>query len=160
PTWGSQSSTISPSVRTTTRNTPWVLGCCGPMFSSISSLRKSETCGGVVRGSAAISFSHHVVLHAVVVVRRLVVLAEGMPLPVLGATDPNEVVMALEPDPHEVPGLPLVPVGGPPDVLDAGNHRGFARHEHPHPDPVSDIADVLEVVEGLELGPAVDRRQA
>src|SRR5438045_3030926 len=33
----------SPSVRSTSRRTPWVLGCCGPMFTSISSVRTSNS---------------------------------------------------------------------------------------------------------------------
>src|SRR5438270_11345300 len=34
---------ISPSVRSTSRNTPCVLGCCGPMLTSISSVRTSNS---------------------------------------------------------------------------------------------------------------------
>src|SRR5690242_1207738 len=33
----------SPSVRRTRRSTPWVLGCCGPMLTSISSVRTSNS---------------------------------------------------------------------------------------------------------------------
>src|SRR5581483_6393184 len=33
----------SPSVRSTRRSTPWVLGCCGPMLTSISSVRTSNS---------------------------------------------------------------------------------------------------------------------
>src|SRR5947209_3331406 len=43
---------ISPSVRSTRRSTPCVLGCCGPMLTSNSSVRTSNSttvgsCGGV-----------------------------------------------------------------------------------------------------------------
>src|SRR5262249_48624357 len=34
---------ISPSVRSTSRSTPCVLGCCGPMLTSISSVRTSNS---------------------------------------------------------------------------------------------------------------------
>ena len=34
---------ISPSVRRTRRSTPWVLGCWGPMLTSISSVRTSNS---------------------------------------------------------------------------------------------------------------------
>src|SRR5262245_48244922 len=56
---GSTSEMISPSVRSTRRSTPWVLGCCGPMLTSISSVRTSNSmmvgsCVGVV--AVAISF--------------------------------------------------------------------------------------------------------
>src|SRR5262245_4904914 len=33
----------SPSVRSTSRSTPCVLGCCGPMLTSISSVRTSNS---------------------------------------------------------------------------------------------------------------------
>src|SRR5262245_20581746 len=49
---------ISPSVRSTRRSTPCVLGCCGPMLTSISSVRTSNsmTVGslvGAVAGAVA-----------------------------------------------------------------------------------------------------------
>src|SRR5688500_17962917 len=34
---------ISPSARSTSRSTPWVLGCCGPMLTSISSVRTTNS---------------------------------------------------------------------------------------------------------------------
>ena len=37
----STSTTVSPSSFNTTRNTPWVEGCCGPMLSVISGLSSS-----------------------------------------------------------------------------------------------------------------------
>src|SRR6185312_8251711 len=40
---GVTSEMISPSVRRTSRSTPWVLGCCGPMLTSISSVRTSNS---------------------------------------------------------------------------------------------------------------------
>src|SRR5437899_2147967 len=43
----------SPSVRSTSRSTPWVLGCCGPMLRSISSVRTSNS---TIVGSAVETF--------------------------------------------------------------------------------------------------------
>src|SRR6188474_2515541 len=40
----------SPSSSSTSRNTPWVLGCCGPMLTVIVSVRSSGICPA---GSAA-----------------------------------------------------------------------------------------------------------
>src|SRR5262249_28090078 len=40
---GTTSEMTSPSVRSTSRSTPWVLGCCGPMLTSISSVRTSNS---------------------------------------------------------------------------------------------------------------------
>src|SRR3990172_6037268 len=48
--WGVTSDTIPPSVRKTSRSTPCVLGCCGPMFTSISSVRTSNS---MIRGSSS-----------------------------------------------------------------------------------------------------------
>src|SRR6187200_264530 len=54
-----------------------------------------------------------------------VVLAEGVPLPVVVHEDPLQVRMALELDPHEVVRLALVPVGGRPDGDYARNRLSF-----------------------------------
>src|SRR5271165_510731 len=43
PRCGVTSEITSPSVRSTSRSTPWVLGCCGPMLTSISSVRTSNS---------------------------------------------------------------------------------------------------------------------
>src|SRR4029079_9925017 len=40
---GVTSETTSPSVLSTSRSTPCVLGCCGPMLTSISSVRTSNS---------------------------------------------------------------------------------------------------------------------
>ena len=48
---GVTSETISPSVRSTNRSTPCVLGCCGPMLTSISSVRTSNS---MTRGSSIV----------------------------------------------------------------------------------------------------------
>src|SRR5713101_8178889 len=42
---------ISPSVRNSRRSTPCVLGCCGPMLTSISSVRTSNS---TTRGSSKV----------------------------------------------------------------------------------------------------------
>src|SRR5947209_3394361 len=48
----------SPSVRRTRRSTPWVLGCCGPMLTSISSVRTSNsTTVGSLRCRSAVAMS-------------------------------------------------------------------------------------------------------
>src|SRR2546430_1622841 len=129
----------SPSVRRTSRSTPWVLGCCGPMLTSISSVRTSNSMtvgSGVVaiRGSVkvAIIISGFATLrrsvqvpHAsakrretglspanpVVLQRELVVLPQRVPDPVFGQQDPRRVRVPHEPHPAQVVHLALVPVG-------------------------------------------------
>src|SRR5215203_1812538 len=60
-----------------------------------------------------------------------IILAQRVPLPVILHDDPSEVGVPLEADPHQVPRLPLVPVGRRPDRHDARD--GFAVVE-PHLD--------------------------
>src|SRR3972149_7784317 len=115
--YGTASSTISPSVRSTSPSTPWVLGCCGPMFTSSSSVRTSNsTCSGSVR-SIDIGLLHP---DPVVLGRHLVVLAQRVALPILGTENPLEVRVPRKPDPREVKHLPFVPVGRGPKVAHAG----------------------------------------
>src|SRR6266849_1339135 len=52
PRCGVTSEMTSPSVRSTSRNTPCVLGCCGPMLTSISSVRTSNS---MMVGSATVA---------------------------------------------------------------------------------------------------------
>src|SRR4051812_6468045 len=108
----------SPSVRSTSRSTPCVLGCCGPMLTSISSVRTSNSTivwssGSVLAVAMVLSTPD-----AVVFERKLVVLAERMADPVLGQQDAAQVGVAREPDAAEVVHLALVPVRGRPDAGD------------------------------------------
>ncbi len=40
--WGRAALTTSPSVRSSTRSTPWVAGCWGPIWMTISSVSRSS----------------------------------------------------------------------------------------------------------------------
>src|SRR5512136_441494 len=100
--WGMTSTTISPSTTSSSRSTPCVDGCWGPMLRTISSVRMGlpvdvvRTCGvGAVRsvisgmsGAGAASVGD---LHPVVELRHLEVLAERVAGVVLGQEDPPEV---------------------------------------------------------------------
>src|SRR5437868_12166200 len=60
---------ISPSVRNTSRSTPCVLGCCGPMLTNISSVRTSNStivgsCGRVAVAISLIAFDLVFTKHA------------------------------------------------------------------------------------------------
>src|SRR5512132_2686261 len=104
---GSTCDTTSPSVRSTSRSTPCVLGCCGPMLTSISSVRTSNS---TMRGSSVavdmaellvVSCPLSVVLPApdpVVLQRHLVVFPQGVADPIFRAQDPPQVGMAGEVD--------------------------------------------------------------
>src|SRR3990172_5877893 len=157
--YGTASSTISPSVLSTSRSTPWVLGCCGPMFTSSSSVRTSNsTCSGSVR-SIDIGLLHP---DPVVLGRHLVVLAQRVSLPILGTENPLEVRVTRKPDPREVKHLPFVPVGPGPKVAHAGGLGQLAlhvvfpsreRHLQHQPLPVHQAG---EVIQQLAMGLPVD----
>src|SRR5687768_9989808 len=106
--WGRAARTTSPSVRSSMRSTPWVDGGCGPMLRIISSLSRSSSrqpmlatslhvdmgvVGGEVEGADADLLAGQEALrhllgradvHAVVELGVHPVLAQRVPLPVVG----------------------------------------------------------------------------
>src|SRR6202140_4963286 len=141
---GSASRTTSPSSFSRTPRTPCVLGCWGPMLSSIHSVGGScsgpngSWAGPGPNGSCAmrVSATDRVGLHPFKLLvaedDRLaegdVILPQGMPFPALGHQDPAQIGVPVELDPEEVPGLAFVPVRGRPDLGKARDvrlgHRG------------------------------------
>src|SRR5487761_255130 len=117
---GVTSDTISPSVRSTSRNTPCVLGCCGPMFTSISSVRTSNS---MMRGSSTCVAMTDLPLScpdAVVLQRHLVIFAQGMPYPVFRAEYAPQVGVSGEQDAGQIVNFAFVPIGRAPDAADGG----------------------------------------
>ena len=99
----------------------------------------------------------------VVVLGVLPVLAQRVPLPVVGEEDPARVAVAGERDAEEVPGLALVPVGDAPRLLDGGHRRALPRHLHLQGEGV-EVRVGVEVVDHLHprrrLLRVVDRGEA
>src|SRR5437588_1115806 len=143
---GSASRTISPSSFSRTRSTPCVLGCWGPMLSSIQSVGDScsgpngscvgpgpnGSCAGPgPNGSCAmrVSATDRVGLQPFELLvteddrlaEGYVILAQRMAFPALRHQQPAQVRMAIELDPEKVPSFPFVPVGSRPD-LRQGRH--------------------------------------
>src|SRR5262245_50933770 len=92
--------TVSPSSSSTSRSTPCVLGCCGPIFS--------------VSVSVAAMSGH--IFHVVIqedrpVADQRIVLAQRVAYPVVRSEDTAQVGMVGERDPEEVIDLALTPVG-------------------------------------------------
>ena len=122
---GVTSATTSPSVRNTSRNTPCVLGCCGPMLTSISSLcRSNSTSSGSTRSIAM----RYLPRNPVVLGGHLIILAQRVADPVLGQEDPPQVGVARKKHARQVEHLALVPLGRAPDVADAGHLGQPALH--------------------------------
>src|SRR5690606_18007285 len=140
---GSSPRTRSPSTRSLSRSTPWVLGCCGPM------LRKSSRSAGCAACcftspdtavSAKAVHSHRVSTPSAArappsagdpgALRTLVdvILAQWIADPILPQQNAAQVGMAFKHDAHHVVDFPLVEIGGGPDVDDAGHPRVVPRH--------------------------------
>src|SRR5947209_8687534 len=130
PRCGSVSEITSPSVRSTRRSTPWVLGCCGPMLTSISSVRTSNstTVGCWAVAVAMTSFCADLTAaNAVVFQREFIILAQRVSDPILREQDAAQVRVAVEPDAGQVVHFALMPVGGPPERRDRRDLRQLAR---------------------------------
>src|SRR5262245_11073490 len=114
--------TVSPSSSSTTRSTPWVEGCCGPMLRVMVSVRTVPDLlglepGEIGRGNGA---TGRVVGERHFLVAERGVLAQRPALPVVGQQNAGEIGMAVEDDAVEIEGLALVPVRGRP-------HAGHGR---------------------------------
>src|SRR6266567_7388859 len=138
---GSASRTTSPSSFSRTRSTPCVLGCWGPMLSSIQSVGGScsgpngsgsgpgpngSWAGPGPNGSCAtrVSATDRVGLQPFKLLvaedDRLtegdIILPQRMALPALRHQQPAQVRVPVELDAEQVPGLSFVPVGRRPDI--------------------------------------------
>src|SRR5512132_3750592 len=130
--YGSAFETTSPSVCSTSRSTPCVLGCWGPMLTSISSVRTSNS---TTRGSFSVdmrdnsssSATTSVAADAVVVLRWLVIFSQRRADPVLRTEDAAQLGLPDEPGPPQVKPPPLVPVRAAPSAAYAGHFRQLAR---------------------------------
>src|SRR6478609_6935091 len=104
----SASTTFSPSRRRTTRSTPCVLGCCGPMlmtssFVSNMALLDVPRCPHLEPVGRALEQQLARPLERVILPLRV-------SLPFVGHEDAPQVGMSAEPDAEEVEDLPLEPV--------------------------------------------------
>src|SRR6266545_8412676 len=124
---GLDRTTVSPSSSSMMRSTPWVDGCCGPMLmimvcssagtsggfcDSASEMRSTESAS---RSSAcSTGIGHPLELHRDGADR--VVLAQRVPLPLLGHEDAGHVGVAVEADAEHVEHLALQDLGAGVDV--------------------------------------------
>src|SRR5262244_2397380 len=97
---GLHATTFSPSSSSATRSTPCVLGCCGPMFSVIVSLRTVADLLGreLLQGRRRLEPPRRVVRERHLFVAERGVLAQRPTHPVLGQQDAGEVGVAGERD--------------------------------------------------------------
>src|SRR5579864_7305328 len=137
----SQSTTFSPSRRSTTRSTPCVLGCCGPMLmtsSSVSNIAPRTVCCSMA--GTLLTFRLFLRLTEPQPVERVfhqqlagplerIVLALRETLPVLRHEDAPTIGVTGEVDAEHVPYFTLEPVGRGPH---AGHRRQAVVLAHLH----------------------------
>src|SRR5208282_899919 len=121
--------TRSPSNLSFTRSTPCVDGCCGPML-RINSSAPSSVPFFWVASSCTVSATFPCLLPALdaeifpdprgVLLENVVILAQRMPLPLVGKQDALEAGMSVKLDAKHVENLAFQPVGGRPDLHQAG----------------------------------------
>src|ERR1035441_1444763 len=111
-------STFSPSSLRMTRSTPWVDGCCGPILST-SSVESRNVASGILMSLAALD-TEVFPNPSVVLLKNTVILAQRVPLPLLGHEDAAHIGVAFELDAEHVEDLALQPVG-----RQVHAHRGF-----------------------------------
>src|SRR5262245_8454871 len=141
----STSTTFSPSSRRITRSTPCVLGCCGPMLmtsSSVSNIAPRIVSGGAFMNGELLNLGLFLRLSQLQPVDRVlheqlarslerVILALGESLPVLGHENAPAIRMPDEVDAEHVPDFALEPVRRGPHARRRRQRIGLA-HAHLH----------------------------
>src|SRR5688572_5409876 len=133
--------TFSPSSLRITRNTPWVDGCCGPMFRT-NSVESRKVVSGM---SLLAAFDAQILPYpSIVLLDDAVLLAQRIALPLLRHQDTAHVGMAFELDSEHVEHLALEPVRRQVDThgrvwLHAVGNRSLHAHAIVSCEAVSDV---------------------
>src|ERR1700677_847759 len=125
-----ESTTRSPSSFSFTRSTPWVEGCCGPIFKIISSAPSTVVLtfvSSVVRGSLICLLSAlnpQILANPIrILLQYVVILAQRISLPFIRHQNASQLRMAFEHDSEHVVAFALQPVCRGPDFANA--RHGF-----------------------------------
>src|ERR1700735_566325 len=129
----SESTTRSPSSFSFTRSTPWVEGCCGPMFNIISSAPSTVVLtfvSSVVRGSLICllaALDAQVLANPIrILLQYVVIFAQRISLPLIRHQNARQFRVAFEHNPKHVETFAFEPVCGRPDFAHAGHGFTFA----------------------------------
>src|SRR5271157_2250397 len=127
---------ISPSSSRMMRSTPWVDGCCGPMFRTMrrdvagaASCSDSPVAAVLIPRSLMLASGWTFVSRLLLVLIRVLVAvdrkisAQRVSFPFFWQQDPLQIGMPLKPDSEQVVHFPLVPVGAFPDRSDTRQRR-------------------------------------
>src|SRR5262249_21764937 len=146
--------TISPSSSNSTRSTPWVLGCCGPMLMwRVLLIRWVSIAIGLasqlVAAAGAEDLPRDGEIHRLAADR--VVAPQRMALPPIRHHDSGQVRVPVKVDAEQVVHLALVPVGAREDAADARGAVGGLGLE-PEPAVLTHrVKQVLELEAGLDV---------
>src|SRR5579883_2419985 len=106
---------VSPSSSSTTRRTPCVDGCCGPMFRVIRRVLRLSCSASATRAAGVVvslNFSGLLIFDVVVAVAvNGVIFAQRVAFPVFRHENPLEIRMATEGDAEQIEHFAFVPVG-------------------------------------------------
>src|SRR5579863_3139616 len=111
---GIRRTTVSPSISSSTRNTPCVDGCCGPMFRIMVRSWPGSSTGVGVRWAIFIQRAGTQQSGLAVALHR-VIFAQGMAFPILWHQNAPQVRMARETNTEEIENFALKIVGAGPD---------------------------------------------
>src|SRR5437867_307655 len=146
PISGSASVIVSPSIFTRMFQSPWVIGCWGPMFTQNSAMSPAPRLQ---------------LPPADVLTLRLLreVLAQRVVPKVLGQQDPLELRVSVVRDPHEVPRFTFVVVRGVPQLHEADDPGVVVGNRRVDLDRRSRLV-IVQVVNGLPVVLPVHRGDA
>src|SRR5208282_3386833 len=139
---GIMRTTVSPSISSSTRSTPWVDGCCGPMFRiMVRSWPGSST--GVGVKWAIVDFLA-VPLHGII-------FAQGVAFPVLGHQNAPQIWMAGETNAEKIEHFALEIIGAGPYGSERLDRRAVAVQVNFQPDAFF-FRDRQQVIDNLKPG--------
>src|ERR1700691_4239169 len=118
---------VSPSNSSSRRSTPCVEGCCGPMFRDSVRGREPVARSASASGMGVVSVSLTFVLASNSIARYAVILAQGMPFPIVRQHDAPQIRMVPEAHAEKIESFAFEPVGAAPDFRDGVDLRSAAR---------------------------------
>src|ERR1700691_1304392 len=129
----SESTTRSPSSFSFTRSTPWVEGCCGPIFKIISSAPSTVVLtfvSSVVRGSLICllaALNAQILANPIrILLQYVVILAQRISLPLIRPQNASQLRLASKQDSKRGGASALEPVCSGPDLAHARDRFVFA----------------------------------
>src|SRR5579872_293264 len=123
---------FSPSSSSSTRSTPWVDGCWGPMLRTMVCSRPVAVCTVVMAQVCSSSPDPKSArpLHGII-------LAEGIAFPIFREQHAPEIRMAVKVNAEEVKDFAFVPIGGRPNRNHGLDHRILPGQTHPQAEDVA-----------------------